>query len=32
MEGDPASWLCVVKSGRVKILKHSKTGKDVVPT
>jgi CRP/FNR family transcriptional regulator len=30
MEGDPASWLCVVKSGRVKILKHSKTGKDVV--
>ena len=30
MEGDPATWLCVVKSGRVKILKHSKTGKDVV--
>jgi CRP/FNR family transcriptional regulator len=30
MEGDPAQWLCVVKSGRVKILKHSRTGKDVV--
>ncbi len=30
MEGDPARWLCIVKSGRVKILKHSRVGKDVV--
>jgi CRP/FNR family transcriptional regulator, nitrogen oxide reductase regulator len=30
MEGDPARWLCVVKSGHVKILRHSRTGKDVV--
>jgi CRP/FNR family transcriptional regulator len=30
LEGDPATWLCVVKTGRVKIVKHSRTGKDVV--
>jgi CRP/FNR family transcriptional regulator, nitrogen oxide reductase regulator len=30
MEGDPARWLCVIESGRVKILRHSRTGKDVV--
>jgi CRP/FNR family transcriptional regulator len=30
MEGDPAAWLCIVKSGRVKIVRHSRTGKDVV--
>jgi CRP-like cAMP-binding protein len=30
MEGDPARWLCLVISGRVKILKHSRTGRDVV--
>ncbi|MBI4635779.1 MAG: Crp/Fnr family transcriptional regulator [Candidatus Rokubacteria bacterium] len=30
MEGDPAQWLCLVRTGRVKILKHSRTGKDVV--
>ena len=30
MEGDPARWLCVVMSGRVKIVRHSRTGKDVV--
>jgi CRP/FNR family transcriptional regulator len=30
LEGDPAHWLCIVRSGRVKILKHSRTGKDVV--
>jgi len=30
MEGDPARWCCVVKSGHVKILRHSRTGKDVV--
>jgi CRP/FNR family transcriptional regulator len=30
VEGDPALWFCVVKSGRVKILRHSRAGKDVV--
>lgn len=30
MEGDPALWFCLVKSGRVKIVRHSRTGKDVV--
>ena len=30
MEGDAARWFCLVKSGRVKIVKHSRTGKDVV--
>jgi CRP/FNR family transcriptional regulator len=30
LEGDPAQWLCLVRSGRVKILKHSRTGRDVV--
>jgi len=30
MEGDPARWFCLVRTGRVKILKHSRTGKDVV--
>jgi len=30
MEGDPARWFCVVKCGHVKILRHSRTGKDVV--
>ncbi len=30
MEGDRAAWLYIVKSGRIKILKHSRTGKDVV--
>lgn len=30
MEGDPADWLCIVKMGRVKIVRHSRTGKDVV--
>ena len=30
MEGDPAEWLCIVKSGRVRIVRHSRTGKDVV--
>src|SRR6266511_5147483 len=30
MEGDPSRWFCVVKSGHVKILRHSRTGKDVV--
>lgn len=30
LEGDPAQWLCVVRSGHVKIVRHSRTGKDVV--
>jgi CRP-like cAMP-binding protein len=30
MEGDQARWFHVVKSGHVKILRHSRTGKDVV--
>jgi CRP/FNR family transcriptional regulator len=30
MEGDPARWFCIVKSGRVKILRQSRSGKDVV--
>jgi len=30
MEGDPARWFCVVKSGHVKVVRHSRTGKDVV--
>ncbi|HET8576834.1 MAG TPA: Crp/Fnr family transcriptional regulator [Methylomirabilota bacterium] len=30
MEGDPSRWFCLVKTGRVKIVRHSKTGKDVV--
>ena len=30
VEGDPSLWLYIVRSGRVKILKHSRAGKDVV--
>jgi CRP/FNR family transcriptional regulator len=30
MEGDPARWVCLVVSGRVRIVRHSRTGKDVV--
>jgi CRP/FNR family transcriptional regulator len=29
-EGDPALWLCFVKTGHVRIVRHSRTGKDVV--
>jgi CRP/FNR family transcriptional regulator len=29
-EGDPGRWFCLVKTGRVKIVRHSRTGKDVV--
>jgi len=29
-EGDPAAWLWVVKTGRVRIVRHSRAGKDVV--
>jgi CRP-like cAMP-binding protein len=30
MEGDPPLWLCLVKTGRVRIVRHSRAGKDVV--
>jgi CRP/FNR family transcriptional regulator len=30
MEGDPADWFCLVRSGRVKILRTSRGGKEVV--
>lgn len=30
VEGDPAAWLCIVRSGHVRIVRHSRTGKDVV--
>ena len=30
MEGDPARWFYLVRSGHVKIVRHSRTGKDVV--
>lgn len=30
MEGDHSRWFYLVKSGHVKIIRHSKTGKDVV--
>jgi CRP/FNR family transcriptional regulator len=29
MEGDPAHWFYLVRSGHVKIVRHSRTGKDV---
>ena len=29
-EGDPSAWFCLVKRGHVKILRHAKSGKDVV--
>jgi CRP-like cAMP-binding protein len=30
MEGEPADWFCVVRSGRVKILRAARAGKEVV--
>jgi CRP/FNR family transcriptional regulator len=30
MEGDPALWFCLVLSGRIKIVRQSRGGKDVV--
>jgi CRP-like cAMP-binding protein len=30
MEGDPARWLCLVRSGRIKIVRHGRGGKEVV--
>lgn len=29
-EGDAAAWFCVVRTGRVRIFRHSRSGKDVV--
>ena len=29
-EGDPALWLCLVKTGRIRIVRHARAGKDVV--
>lgn len=29
-EGDPSTWFCVVRAGRVRIFRHSRAGKDVV--
>jgi CRP-like cAMP-binding protein len=29
-EGEPAVWLCLVRTGRVRIVRHSRAGKDVV--
>jgi CRP-like cAMP-binding protein len=30
LEGDPARWFCLVKTGHVKILRHARGGRDVV--
>ena len=30
MEGDPSRWFCLVRTGHVKILRHARTGRDVV--
>jgi CRP/FNR family transcriptional regulator len=30
MEGDPSRWFCIVRSGHVKIVRHARSGKDVV--
>ena len=30
MEGDPARWFCLVKTGHVKILRQARSGRDVV--
>jgi CRP-like cAMP-binding protein len=29
-EGDRAQWFCLVRTGRIRIVRHSRTGKDVV--
>jgi CRP-like cAMP-binding protein len=29
-EGDPAAWFCLVRSGHVKIVRHARSGRDVV--
>jgi CRP-like cAMP-binding protein len=30
MEGDPAHWFCLVRTGHVKIVRHARSGRDVV--
>jgi CRP-like cAMP-binding protein len=30
MEGDPGRWLCIVASGRVRVVRHSPAGREVV--
>jgi CRP-like cAMP-binding protein len=30
MEGEPSRWFCLVRSGHVKIVRHARTGRDVV--
>jgi CRP/FNR family transcriptional regulator len=30
MEGDPPLWFCLVRTGRVRIVRHSRPGKDVI--
>jgi CRP-like cAMP-binding protein len=30
MEGDPGRWLCIVGSGRVRVVRHSAAGREVV--
>jgi CRP/FNR family transcriptional regulator len=30
MEGDPSDWFYIVAEGRVKVVKHSLKGKDVI--
>src|SRR5687768_8474811 len=30
MEGEPARWFCLVRRGHVKIVRHARTGRDVV--
>jgi CRP-like cAMP-binding protein len=29
-EGEPAAWFCLVRSGRIRIVRHAPSGKDVV--
>jgi CRP-like cAMP-binding protein len=29
-EGEPAAWFCLVRSGRIRIVRHASSGKDVV--
>ena len=30
MEGEPARWFCLIRQGHVKIVRHARTGRDVV--
>jgi CRP-like cAMP-binding protein len=29
-EGEPAAWFCLVRSGRIRIVRHASSGKDIV--